>query len=88
MMKTNLFVILCGLFVTTGIANAECPSSMNKDELTKCQGIEKSGVNYQEWQMKQKEMAGDSTISPITGKDVRDAAPAAGKEKTDSKPAK
>lgn len=85
MMKTKLLVMLCGLCVT-GLANAECPSSMNKDELMKCQNIEKSGANYQEWQMKQKEMAGDSTISPITGKDVRETAPAAGTEK--AKPAK
>lgn len=86
-MKTNILVMLCGLCVT-GIANAECPSSLNKEELSKCQGIEKSGVNYQDWQKKQKEMASDSAISPMTGQDVRTVAPAAGKETAGSKAAK
>lgn len=87
MMKTKLLVMLCGLCVT-GIANAECPGSLSKQELSKCQEIEKSGANYQEWKMKQKEMAGESTVSPITGKDVSTVAPAAGKEKADPKAAK
>ncbi len=83
MMKTKILIMLCGLCVT-GFANAECPSSLGKAEMSKCQEIEKSGANYQEWQMQQKEMADDSTISPITGKDVKTVAPAAGQEKTKS----
>ncbi|MCW9013872.1 MAG: hypothetical protein OQL06_08820 [Gammaproteobacteria bacterium] len=86
-MKTNLMVILCGLFVT-GLANAECPASLGKMDMAKCQQIEKSGANYQEWQMQQKEMANDATKSPITGKDITTIAPAAGASKTDSKTAR
>jgi hypothetical protein len=79
MMKSKIIVMLCGLFLT-GLANAECPTNLAKDELVKCQSIEKTGVTYQEWQDIQKEMAEKSTISPVTGKDVRSTAPAAGNE--------
>jgi hypothetical protein len=82
MMKTTMLVMLCGLFAS-GLANAECPSNLMKDELVKCQSIEKSGITYQEWQDAQKEVADQSTISPITGKDVSTVAPAAGKQETD-----
>ena len=81
MKKLNMIAILCGLFVT-GLANAECPSSLDKTEMMKCQEVEKSGSNYQEWK---KEMANKSTTSPITGKDVKDIKPAAGKAMSDSK---
>ena len=78
-MKTKMIIMLCGL-VTTGLANAECPTNLAKEELIKCQSIEKSGITYQEWQDAQKEAAELSTVSPITGKDVSTVAPAAGKE--------
>ena len=86
-MKSNLLIILCGLCVT-GLANAECPSNLSSEELVKCQGIEKSGTNYQQWKEAQKDMADQSTISPITGKDIRSMSPAAGKAKTELQPAK
>lgn len=86
MMKTKIIVMLCGLFVT-GIANAECPASLDKNELIKCQDIEKTGANYQQWQKTQMEGADQAKISPITGEDVTKIAPAAGKA-VESKPAK
>jgi len=84
MMKLNIVIMLCGLFVT-GLANAECPSSLSKAELAQCKDIESSGINYQQWKKDHKEMAEDSTKSPITGEDVRKVAPAAGSEKSGSK---
>ena len=78
MMKTKIIVMLCGLFVT-GLANAECPASLDKNELIKCQEIEKTGANYQKWQETQKEVADKAKMSPITGEDVTKIAPAAGK---------
>lgn len=73
-MKSNMIILLCGLFVT-GLANAECPSSLNKEELIKCQSNEKT----------KQEMANDSTTSPITGKDIKTVAPAAGMTTSESK---
>lgn len=84
-MKTKMILMLCGL-AATGLANAECPTNLAKDELVKCQSIEKSGITYQEWQAAQKEAADLTNISPITGKDVSTVAPAAGKE--NAEPAK
>lgn len=86
-MKSNILMILCGLLVT-GLANAECTSNMGKAELAKCQGIEKAGINYQEWKKNQTEMASESTISPITGKDIKSVSPAAGNAKSTYSPAK
>ena len=86
-MKLNTLLIICGLTVT-GLANAECPSSLNKDDMAKCQEIEKTGITYQAWQKTQTEMAGKSTISPITGKDVKTVAPAAGKAASMPTPSK
>ena len=83
-MKSNMILLLCGLFVT-GLANAECPASLNKEELIKCHNIEKLGANYQELLKEQNNMASDSTISPITGKDIKSVAPAAGIATTESK---
>ncbi len=83
-MKSNIIAIVCGLFVT-GMAYADCPSSLSKQEMATCQDVEKSGMNYQEWKKKQDQMTGDSTKSPITGEDVTKMAPAAGQEKAKSK---
>lgn len=82
-MNSKIILIACGLFVT-GLANAECPASLDKNELAKCQTIEKTGANYQEWQQNQKEMAKKEKTSPITGEDVTTIAPAAGKVESDS----
>ena len=81
-MKLNMTMIVCGLLVT-GLANAECPSTLNKDELIKCQGIEKTGANYQDW-LKESAMSDDATTSPITGQDIKAIAPAAGKATSES----
>ena len=71
-MKSKLFALLCGL-VVTGLANAECPSSLNKEELIQCQ---KNEQNQEEKSVTET----DSTISPITGEDVKAIEPSAGKE--------
>lgn len=78
-MKSNIIAIMCGLFVT-GMAYADCPSSLNKQEMAKCQQVEKTGMNYQEWKKEQENMAKSDTKSPITGEDVTKIAPAAGED--------
>ena len=83
MMKANLLVLFCGI-CAAGLANAECPANLDNYEMVKCQDIEKSGVSYQQWLEDQKKMAEDSTVSPITGKDIRTVAPAAGKEEAEA----
>lgn len=83
-MKFNTLIILSGLFAT-GLANAECPSSLSKQDIAKCQSLEKSGANYQKWLDQKAVMSGKSTISPITGKDVTSITPAAGKATTPAK---
>lgn len=84
-MKSKIIVLLCGLFAT-GFAYAECPASMSETESIKCNQVENSGMNYQAWKKGEGKIANDSTISPITGKDVRTSLPAAGMEK--AKPVK
>jgi len=76
-MKSKITFILCGLFLT-GLAHAECASTLDKEALIKCQANEATATKN--------EMAKKSTVSPITGKDVTTVAPAAGKAAT--KPAK
>lgn len=83
-MKAKMIILVSSLFVT-GYAYAECPSSMSKEESIKCNKIEKSGMNYQEWKMSQGNLANESAKSPITGKDIRTMAPAAGQEKSKAK---
>jgi len=87
MMKSKMIVLLCGL-LSTGFVYAECPANMSETELIKCNKIEKSGMSYQDWKKSQGNLADDSTISPITGKDVRSITPAAGMEKDRPKAAK
>ena len=86
-MKSKMIVLLCSL-LSTGFVYAECPANMSETELIKCNQIEKSGMNYQDWKKSQGNLSNDSTISPITGKDVRSITPAAGMEKGKPKPAK
>lgn len=82
MMKLRLLSIASALLIA-GVANAECPSNLEKMEMKKCQEMEQSGVSWQE-HMKQMEMkAAESSKSPITGKDVTKMAPAAGQEATE-----
>ncbi len=75
-MKAKILVLLCGVFVA-GLASAECPTNLSEAEYADCMDIESSGINYQEYIQNQNDMAEDSTISPTTGEDVRDIAPAA-----------
>ncbi|MDH5473248.1 MAG: hypothetical protein OEY87_06280 [Gammaproteobacteria bacterium] len=75
-------ILLCGLLVT-GLANAECPASLNQDELIKCQGIEKTGANYQQW-LEESAMTDEETTSPVTGQDIKTIAPAAGQAESES----
>jgi hypothetical protein len=67
-----------------GLASAECPSSLSKAEYADCMDIENSGIDYQEWKQNQNDMANDYTISPATGEDVRNIAPAAGSPEPDT----
>lgn len=80
-MKSKTIVLVSSLLVS-GFAYAECPSSMSQEESIKCNEIEKSGQNYQNWKSSQENLANESTKSPITGKDVRSMTPAAGNEKS------
>lgn len=83
MMKANLLVLFFGI-CAAGLANAECPASLDNYEMVKCQDIEKTGVSYQDWLKNQENMAEQSTISPVTGQDVRTVAPAAGAEESEA----
>lgn len=76
MMKLRLLSIASALLIA-GVANAECPSNLEKMEMKKCQEMEKSGISWQE-HMKQMEMNTESSKSPITGKDITEMEPAAG----------
>lgn len=86
MMKKIILVALSGLFIT-GLAHAECPASLDKHEMMKCQKVEKSGGNYQEWLRSEDGMAEKSRTSPITGEDVTKIAPAAGSSESEAVPA-
>ena len=79
------------LLLTAGTAFADCPSSMDQNTRAECMKIEKSGANYQEWKKQQhqadKNQMKDEKgmVSEVTGKDIRQLQPAAGKnpEKND-----
>lgn len=81
MMKFKLLVGVCVFFVS-GAAIAECPDHLNAEKTVECLTIEGSGANYQDWLAKfnttETEMVVASTISPITGSDVRNIKPASG----------
>lgn len=81
MMKLRLLSLASALLIA-GVANAECPSNLEKMEMKKCQEMEKSGISWQEHK-KQMEMNAESSKSPITGKDVTEMAPAAGDKATE-----
>ncbi len=81
MMKLRLLSLASALLIT-GVANAECPSNLEKMEMKKCQEMEQSGVSWQE-HTKQMEMQAESNKSPITGKDVTEMEPAAGDNATE-----
>lgn len=83
-MKFKITVMMCSMFVA-GVANAECPASLQQQDMVKCQAIEKSGIDYQQWKQAQNSMSSDAAVSPITGEDVRGVTPAAGKANIKSK---
>ena len=82
-MKIKIFTGLCA-FCISGVAFAGCPDSLNAEKMAECITVEGSGANYQDWQKNEyqfnletsSEVA--STVSPITGTDVRTLEPAAG----------
>ena len=47
-MKMKVLTGLC-LVGISGIALAECPASMDIEQLTECLTVEGSGANYQKW---------------------------------------
>lgn len=77
-MKISVVVGLLGLSLP-GMASAECPSNLDDNQMVECITIEGSGANYQSWKKEHDALADDSTISPVTGKDVATVIPAAGK---------
>jgi len=80
-MKQKLFISLC-VFSVSGVAYANCPDSLNSEKMAECITIEGSGTNYQDWLADFNNGASSettvSTISPITGTDVRTIQPASG----------
>jgi hypothetical protein len=81
MMKQQLMISLC-VFSVSGVAFANCPDNLNSEKMAECITIEGSGANYQDW-LADFNNAGSSetttsTISPITGTDVRTIQPASG----------
>lgn len=82
MMKLKLLSLASALLIA-GVANAECPSNLEKMEMKKCQKMEQSGISWQEHMKKMEMKAAESSKSPITGKDVTKMAPAAGNTATE-----
>ena len=82
-MKIKILTGLCA-FCISGVAFAGCPDSLNAEKMAECITVEGSGADYQDWQKNEyqfnletsSEVA--STVSPITGTDVRTLEPAAG----------
>jgi len=81
-MKSNIIALVCGLFVT-GLVNAateDCPASLSKEELIKCQ---KEAEKHHKHMTDSSQS--DSAVSPITGKNVKSMSPAAGQKAKSSK---
>lgn len=82
-MKIEILTGLCA-FCISGVAFAGCPDSLNAENMAECITVEGSGANYQDWQKNEYQhnletsSAVASTVSPITGTDVRTLEPAAG----------
>ena len=82
-MKIEILTGLCA-FCISGVVFAGCPDSLNAEKMAECITVEGSGADYQDWQKNEyqynletsSEVA--STVSPITGTDVRTLEPAAG----------
>lgn len=73
---------LLSILVTSTIAYAYCPDNLDQEKMTECIMIEGSGANYQDWlahfHSKDNINYEQSTVSPITGKDIVEIKPAAG----------
>lgn len=73
---------LLSFLATSTIAYAYCPDNLNQAKMTECIMIEGSGANYQDWlahyNSKDNINYEQSTVSPITGKDILKIKPAAG----------
>jgi hypothetical protein len=85
MMKLKLLISLC-VFSVSGVAYANCPDSLNAEKMAECITIEGWEANYQDW-LADFNNGGSSdtnvsTISPITGTDVRTIQPASGNNTT------
>ncbi len=80
-MKQKLLISLCVLSVS-GVAYANCPDSLNAEKMMECITVEGWEDNYQDWLADFNNGALPettvSTISPITGTDVRTIQPASG----------
>jgi hypothetical protein len=48
-MKIKILTGMCA-FILSGIAFADCPSSLNAEKTMECITVEGSGENYQDWQ--------------------------------------
>ncbi len=84
-MKLKLLVGACVLFISS-LVYAECPKDLNVEKMVECLTIEGSGENYQDWLVEfnqadttETTTATASTISPITGSDIRNIKPASGR---------
>lgn len=84
MIKVKVLTSLCVFFMSS-MAFADCPNSLNAEKMAECITVEGSGANYQDWKKNEYEhnLASDSeiastTVSPITGTDIRTLQPAAG----------
>lgn len=68
--------------IFSGFCYSDCPSSLDAESTVQCITIEGAGQNYQEWKQSfNKSIAiseKNSTVSPVTGKDIREVKPAAG----------
>lgn len=82
-MKIKVLTGLC-TFCISGVAFAGCPDSLDAEKMLECITVEGSGANYQDWQKNEYQHNLEtstevvSTISLITGTDVRTLDPEAG----------
>ena len=80
-MKQQACVLMVASCLVSGLTYGQCSDQMDVETLTECITIEGSGADYQEWKQDfDKQLSSsDGLLSPITGKDIREMAPAAGK---------
>ncbi len=82
-MKLKLIISLC-VFSASGVAYANCPDHLNAEMMAECITVEGWEANYQDWladfnnSASSESTVSESTISPITGTDIRTIQPAGG----------